>query len=139
MRKIDTIVVHCSFTPPSMDVGADVIRKWHIEERKWSDIGYHFVIKRNGEREKGREISKIGAHVAGHNSHSIGVCYVGGMNEDVADYAEDNRTAEQRLELLVLLGELKDKFPNAKIVGHRDLDNHKTCPAFDAKTEYSII
>ena len=81
MRDINQIIVHCSATPPSMIVGADDIRKWH-KARGWSDIGYHYVIKRNGVTEKGRDITRVGAHAKGHNEDSLGVVLIGGIDED---------------------------------------------------------
>lgn len=139
MRKIDLIVVHCSATYPDMNIGAVEIDKWH-KERGWSGIGYHYVVKRDGTIEEGRPVEKIGAHAHGFNSHSIGVCWVGGLDEDVADSASDNRTEEQRMSMLNLLGGLKSLYPDAEIVGHRDLPRvTKSCPCFDAKEEYSIL
>mgnify|MGYP001441377098 CR=1 FL=1 len=88
--KTDYIVVHCSATKPSMDIGSEKIRDWHVNERGWRDIGYHKVIRRNGEIEDGRDIRDSGAHAAGYNSKSVGVCMVGGMAED--NSAENNFT-----------------------------------------------
>ena len=72
----DYIVIHCSATKPSMDVDAETIRNWHVNERGWRDIGYHKVIKRNGDVEDGRDVRDSGAHAAGYNSKSVGVCMV---------------------------------------------------------------
>jgi N-acetylmuramoyl-L-alanine amidase len=88
MRLIDTIIGHCSFTPPKMDIGAAEIRGWHVDENGWLDIGYAYVIRRNGIIELGRDLDndgdvdeEIGAHARGFNAHSIGICVVGGMDE----------------------------------------------------------
>ena len=78
----DYIVIHCSATKPSMDIGAEIIKDWHVNERGWRDIGYHKVIKRNGDVEDGRDIRDSGAHAAGYNSKSVGLCMGGGMAED---------------------------------------------------------
>ena len=80
--KTEYIVIHCADTYETMDIGAEDIRKWHVEERGWSDIGYHKVIRRDGTVETGRDIDVSGAHAAGFNSVSIGVCLVGGRGED---------------------------------------------------------
>ena len=80
MRHIEDIVVHSSATKPSMDIGVDEIRQWHLA-RKFRDVGYHYIIRRCGEIELGRNISETGAHVRGHNKHSIGICMVGGLDE----------------------------------------------------------
>jgi len=81
-RPINLIVVHASYTPPSMDIGAETIRDWHVNDNGWDDIGYHYVITRAGEVEVGRPLEMAGAHVRGHNDDSIGVCLIGGMAED---------------------------------------------------------
>lgn len=78
MREINLIVVHCTYSRPSMDIGVEEIRKWHVEGNSWTDIGYHYVIRRDGTIEDGRPIERPGAHVKGHNSNSIGIAWVGG-------------------------------------------------------------
>ena len=95
------IVIHCSATKPSMDVDAETIRNWHVNERGWRDIGYHKVIKRNGDVEDGRDVRDSGAHAAGYNSKSVGVCMVGGMAED--NSAENNFTPHQWVALIIEL------------------------------------
>lgn len=136
MRSIDKIIVHCTATPEGRDVSVDTIRKWHVEDNGWSDIGYHWVIALNGSIEKGRPESKSGAHAKGHNANSIGVVYVGGC--DAAMNPKDTRTDKQKESLRCLLEDLKGRYPNAQIIGHRDVSS-KACPSFDAKTEYSDI
>lgn len=134
MREIKQIVVHCADTYASMDIGAEEIRKWHVEDNGWSDIGYHYVIRRNGAIEHGRPLEKSGAHVRGHNKHSIGICLVGGK-------PDFNFTLPQILSLKSLLNELTGAYLNAVVCGHRDLDDSKTCPNFDVNqlyTEYSL-
>lgn len=131
-RPINLIVIHCAATRPSMDVGADTIKEWHLQ-RGFNDIGYHFVIRRDGKTEKGRPLDKIGAHVKGHNTHSIGICLVGGVSEEDYTKAENNFTQAQWHELKRLLKMLRQNWPDAKIVGHRDLDPHKACPSFSVK------
>jgi N-acetyl-anhydromuramyl-L-alanine amidase AmpD len=125
----DYIVVHCAATKATMDVGVREIRQWHVQERGWLDIGYHFVIRRNGTVEDGRPHNVIGAHVEGYNSRSLGICLVGGINSKGAP--EDNFTPEQMNSLSLLLRAQKRTYPAAKIVGHRDLDSGKACPSFD--------
>ena len=135
-RRIDKIIVHCSATPEGKDYSIDTIRKWHLQ-RGFSDIGYHYIIYRDGSIHTGRDESVIGAHCKGHNSNSIGVCYIGGVAAD-GKTPKDTRTNEQRQSLLKLLKELKVKYPKASIHGHRDFAN-KACPSFDATKEYSSI
>lgn len=136
-RKVDKIVVHCSDTYKNMDIGADVIRKWHVEERGWKDIGYHFVIRRDGEIELGRDLDKdgdvfeeIGAHVSGMNKHSIGVCLVGGKSDN--GQAENNFTDKQFKSLELLLRMIRVDYKDATVHGHNEF-SHKQCPAFDVQ------
>lgn len=127
------LVVHCSATRPSMDIGAADIRKWH-KAKGWEDIGYHYVIRRDGRVERGRREDAVGAHVAGYNSASIGVCLVGGVSEKNFTVAENNFTREQFAALEKLLVSLAKKYPKALVRGHRDFPKvAKACPSFDAK------
>lgn len=135
-RKITEIIVHCSATPEGRAVSAAEIDKWH-RERGFSKIGYHYLIGLDGSVEQGRKEDIIGAHCTGHNSQSIGVCYVGGLAKN-GKTAKDTRTAAQKQSLLQLLKELKQSYPGATIHGHREFAA-KDCPCFDAKSEYSNI
>ena len=139
-RTITELIVHCSATPEGVDYTVDDIRKWH-RQQGWSDIGYHYVVYRNGLIVDGRDVDLIGAHClkGGHNTHSIGICYVGGVDKDDVKKAKDTRTHEQRAALKAILIDLKRLYPNAKIYGHRDFDKGKDCPSFDARTEYSEL
>lgn len=132
MRDIKQIVIHCSATTPSMDIGAHEIKRWHTEERGWTDIGYHLVCRRDGTIERGRPFKRPGAHVKGYNHSSIGICWVGGVSE--SGKAEDNRTADQSLALYQEITRLKEQFPGAEVLGHRDFPGvTKACPCFDVK------
>jgi N-acetylmuramoyl-L-alanine amidase len=134
MREVDTIIVHCSATPPAMDIGAKQIDKWH-KDRGWRGVGYHFVIKRDGTIEKGRDVRDIGAHARGFNTSSIGVCYIGGTDKD--GHPEDNRTLAQKTSMRYLIDILLMTFPSSKVLGHRDLPNvAKACPSFDVEKWY---
>lgn len=135
-RTINEIIVHCTATPEGKDYTVNEIRKWHLK-RGFSDIGYHFVIYRDGSIHAGRSIDKIGAHCTGHNTHSIGVCYVGGLAKD-GKTPKDTRTPEQKAGLKLLLRNLKMNYKNATIHGHRDYAN-KACPCFNATREYAYI
>lgn len=135
MRQITEIIIHCADTPAGRDDRADDIRRWHKTERGWSDIGYHYVIDIDGTIEAGRDIEKAGAHCAGHNANSIGICYVGGK---LFNKPADTRTDAQKASLLLLLKYLRQRYPKAKIYGHRDFAQ-KACPCFDAKTEYKDL
>ena len=130
-RRIDLVVVHGAATPPSMDIGADTIGRWHVDERSWRSIGYHYVIRRSGELELGRPLEQPGAHVRGHNQNSIGICLVGGQNEN--NNPDCNYTMNQYRVLEQLLFDLQGRYPDAAIKGHRDLDTGKACPCFDVE------
>ena len=135
MRKITKIIVHCADIPEGRDDKAADIRRWH-KARGFNDIGYHYVIDLDGTIEPGRDVSVAGAHCTGHNADSIGVCYIGGADTDMKP--KDTRTEEQKTALRLLLKYLVQKHPGAKIYGHRDFSN-KSCPSFDAKTEYEEL
>lgn len=135
MRKITKIIVHCADTPEGRDDKAADIRRWH-KARGFNDIGYHYIVDLDGTIEPGRDLEKAGAHTTGHNADSIGVCYIGGADTDMKP--KDTRTEEQKTALRLLLKYLVQKYPGAKIYGHRDFAN-KSCPSFDAKTEYKEL
>lgn len=143
--SLDYIVVHCSATPPGMDIGADEIRQWHLK-RGWLDIGYHFVIRRDGTIEQGRPRDVQGAGARGYNHNSIHICLVGGVRRGrhkgnnsvgfvVKDVPENNFTPEQFASLRKLIfEELVPYAPKAVVLGHRDLPGvKKACPCFDVR------
>lgn len=132
-KKTDFIAIHCSATTDNQDFSAADIDKWH-RKKGWACIGYHYVIKRDGTIEQGRKESQVGAHVANWNEVSLGICMVGGVDADNINRAENNFTPEQFESLKLLLEDLRKKYPNAKIQGHRDFPNvAKACPSFDVK------
>ena len=132
-ERTDYIAIHCSATGPKADIGAKDIDKWH-RAKGWACIGYHYVIRRNGTVEEGRDEKVIGAHVENWNSVSVGVCMVGGVDADDITKAENNFTKEQFASLKQLLVDLKTRYPKAKIQGHRDFpDVKKACPSFEVK------
>lgn len=132
MRRIDEIIIHCSATPEGRDVSANTIRKWH-KAKGWSDIGYHYVIRLDGEVEQGRPVERAGAHCSGRNRNSIGVCYIGGVTKD-GKTPKDTRTEAQKASLKELVGKLQTLYhiSSSSIHGH----NHyaaKTCPCFSVE------
>lgn len=135
-RRITEIIVHCTATPEGRECSVKEIRQWHLA-RGFSDIGYHYVIHLDGSLENGRDVDLSGAHCTGHNTNSIGVCYVGGCGKD-GKTPKDTRTEEQKVVLLSLLFDLKKMYPGAKIYGHRDFAN-KACPSFDARKEFQKL
>lgn len=130
MRAIKKIIIHTSATRAVQDIGAKEIDQWH-KAQGWQAIGYHWVVRRNGKREKGRSEDKIGSHAKGHNHDSIGICWVGGVSSDRLA-PEDNRTQAQRDELKKLVLEVRGRYPGAKVLGHNELPGvNKDCPCID--------
>jgi len=132
MRTISKIIIHCSATPEGRDFSVADIDRWH-KARGFRKIGYHYVIYRDGTIHQGRKESEIGAHTLGQNAHSIGVCYIGGLDSE--GKAKDTRTLEQKSALVNLIKRLHLRYPQASVHGHREFAR-KACPCFDAATEY---
>jgi len=120
-----------------MDIGADIIRDWHVKGNRWADIGYHAVIRRNGELESGRPMSRAGAHVAGHNADSIGICLVGGVAADRRT-PENNFTPEQMATLERVVKDLLRRYPGATVHGHNEFAA-KACPSFDVQAWWASV
>lgn len=136
-RKITRIILHCTATPEGGDMTVEEIRRIHVQEKKWKDIGYHYVIYRDGSVHEGRDVDKAGSHTKGYNSNSIGVVYVGGMTADNR-HPKDTRTKEQRAALKALVKELKRLYPLASIHGHNEFAA-KACPSFNVKKEFMLF
>ena len=137
IRVVNKIIVHCSDTYKRMDIDAATIRNWHVLERGWSDIGYHFVIKHDGTIETGRDLDQdgdifeeIGAHTYGYNKNSIGVCLVGGKADN--GEPENNFTKDQFESLEAIINVIKYDYPDTTVHGHREFAN-KACPSFDVQ------
>ncbi len=166
-RRVNALVVHCSANAEGQDIGAAEIRRCHVKENGWADIGYHFVVRIDGTIEEGRDLNRAGAHVTGHNARTIGICYVGGLEatrnskgaivpkKDARGRSieKDTRTPEQKESLRWLLETLAAELPTVRaILGHRDFSPDKNgngvidpwerikgCPCFDAIPEYEDI
>lgn len=154
-ETIDAIVIHCSATRAGQDVRAADIDKWH-KERGFTCIGYNFVIDLDGTVEVGRPLNRDGAHcnTAGlsgvaYNKHSIGICYVGGLDGD--GNPADTRTPEQKQALADLVYCLINEYPIVEVIGHRDASPDKNkdgkitpnewlkqCPCFDVRAEFPM-
>lgn len=143
MRKIDSIIIHCSATKVGQDFTAADIDRWH-RERGFNGIGYHYVVCLDGRLERGRDISLAGAHCKGWNEHSIGICYIGGL--DVNGHPADTRTKAQKRVLYQLIMDLQKEYGILQVFGHRDTSPDlngdgvieaneyvKVCPCFDVK------
>ena len=125
-REITEIIIHCSATKEGLDIKAHNIDMWH-RRRGFRKIGYHYVIDLDGTVEKGRPLWEIGAHCKDHNAQSVGICYIGGL--DRKGFPKDTRTKEQKVALRELVRELKLRFPQATIHGHKEFAR-KACPCF---------
>ena len=142
-RKIEEIIVHCTATPEGMEAHVKDVTAWH-KQQGWATIGYHYLITLDGDTEPGRDIDTAGAHCLNHNARTIGVCYVGGLENKpgvptAKQKAKDTRTEQQKAELLSLLMDLKRLHPQAKIIGHRHYEKNKDCPSFDADNAYEKL
>lgn len=154
-EEIDAIVIHCSATKEGQNIKAADIDRWH-REQGWAMIGYNYVIDLDGTVETGRPLTMTGAHLKekgfsgrSYNQHSIGICYVGGL--DKKGRAKDTRTKKQKKAMHALVNELVMKYPIVEIIGHRDASPDtngdgkitpnewiKSCPCFDVKSEFPI-
>lgn len=137
-REVRLLVVHCSATRCDRDFPVEALRRSHLQ-RGFAGIGYHFYVTRDGEVHVCRPVHQIGAHAAGWNDKSIGICYEGGLDEN--GVPADTRTHAQRCSLFDLLRQLKTDYPEARILGHYQLSPYirKACPCFDARREYGTI
>lgn len=155
MNKIDSIVIHCSATNEGVEYKAADIERWH-KQRGFKQIGYNYVIDLDGTVEIGRPLTMDGAHcnTAGlsgksYNTHSIGICYIGGLDKD--GKAKDTRTDKQKESLRTLVYRLIEKYPIIDVLGHRDaspdlngngkIDKSewiKMCPCFDVRAEFPM-
>lgn len=133
MRTVTLIIVHCSANKAGSALRLADINRYH-RSLGWKGCGYHYVIPTDGTIETGRNEIEAGAHCKNHNRHSIGVCYIGGLS--AGGKPADTRMDAQRIALRNLLEQLHRRYPDALIVGHRDLDSQKACPCFDVVNEY---
>ena len=136
MRQINYLAVHCTATSQTTSISA--IQSYWQKQLGWKMPGYHFIVKPDGEIVQLLSIEEVSNGVKGFNSQSINISYVGGV--DQSNNPADNRTPAQKIALLKKLKELKLKFPQAKIQGHRDFPNvSKACPSFDVLKEYKDV
>lgn len=144
MRKIDLIVIHCTATREDERLSEELLDEYH-RILGYDGCGYHYYIRRDGNVVSMRPVERIGAHARGHNAHSIGIAYEGGLNS--AGEPADTRTIWQRNSLHLLVDSLLREYPGSSVVGHRDLSPDldgdgeispaewvKSCPCFDVRT-----
>lgn len=127
-RSISKIILHCTATPEGRDFSVEQVRQWHLA-RGFSDIGYHYLVGRDGTIYPGCPESVVGAHCKGQNTCSIGVSYVGGEEPDGSHRPKDTRTPAQKKALRELVASLQKKYPGATVHCHYEFAN-KACPSF---------
>lgn len=127
MLPIKFLTIHCAATPEGRDVKPETIEQWDIA--KFGQKSYHWIVRLDGTAHKSLADDRNGAHVGGHNTGNIGICYVGGC--DKAMNPKDTRTEAQKKALLTLVRTYKARYPGIVIRGHRDwLGVKKACPSF---------
>lgn len=139
MRHLTEIIIHCSATRDDWMQGQSTaakvaeIKRWHMDDNGWSDIGYHWIIDRDGTVAAGRTMERDGAHVKGHNKGTVGVCLLGGFGSSENDSPYDHYTAEQMASLRKLIGKLQFEYQSiTKVTGHNQYAA-KACPGFQVK------
>jgi len=140
MRELNAIILHCSATQEGREISIETIRSWHAgpppEGRGWSDIGYHYVIHLNGMTEIGRPIAIQGAHTAGANADSIGICYIGGV--DTSNNPKDTMTVQQEIAFVELVKSLRLIFGELSVHGHNEFST-KACPSFLVEEKFGFL
>lgn len=147
MNKPDAIIIHCSATKEGADFRAADIDRMH-RQKGFKGIGYHYVINLNGKIEAGKCLTADGAHCTGYNNHSIGICYIGGLDRN--GRAKDTRTPAQKRAMAELVNGLCREFPVEEVLGHRDTSPDlngngvveafewiKMCPCFEVREEFT--
>jgi N-acetylmuramoyl-L-alanine amidase len=136
MRPITEIIIHCTATEFNWWAGRSTaakvaeVKRWHVQERKWRDIGYHFLIDRDGTVATGRPLDQVGAHVAGHNAGTIGIALFGGHRSNEKDKFRQHYTPEQDKALRALIADLRSRLPAImRVTGHNQYAA-KACPGF---------
>lgn len=141
-KPVNTIFIHCSATRPSWFEGRSLalkvkeIRRWHVEERKWTDIGYHWIVDRDGSVANGRPEGVAGSHAQGHNTGSIGICLIGGHGSSENDQFSEHFTPQQDAALRGLIEDIKQRTTITKIRGHNEVAA-KACPGFNVSRWYA--
>lgn len=136
MRPLNEIIIHCSATRPdwmaknTLDEKVAEIRRWHVRDRGWRDIGYHYVIDRTGAVALGRPLSQVGAHVQGRNAGTIGICLLGGHGSAETDTFAKHYTVAQEKALRALIADLQGRYPSIRAVTGHNQFAAKACPGF---------
>ena len=138
-NPVTELILHCADTRPEWMAGNPLvekvaeIRRWHVQQRGWRDIGYHWVIDRDGTVAPGRRETEIGAHVESHNRGTLGICLLGGYGASADDLFEKNFTQAQATAVNRLIAEIKGRTMIRKVSGHNDYAK-KACPGFEIRS-----
>lgn len=138
MRTLNEIIIHCAATKRDWLDGSPLndkiaeIRRWHVQGNGWDDIGYHYVIDRDGTVGEGRPIAKSGAHTKGRNANSVGICLIGGHGSDANDNFYDHYTPKQEEALRGLIAKLQAQYPSITTISGHNQYAAKACPGFNA-------
>ena len=136
MRDLKRIIIHCTATPEGKHFDVATIRRWHVKDRGWKDIGYHYVIYLDGSVHEGRPVEQVGAHTSGHNADSIGIVYVGGC--DAKMKAKDTLNEAQETAMVNLIKALREQYGELSLHGHNEYAA-KACPSFKVKDKFSWL
>lgn len=129
------IILHCSAARPEWMGNAPLstqlaeIRRWHMQDRGWSNIGYHLLIDFEGQRAAGRPETDVGAHLLDHNRGTIGICLIGGFGPDADNQFGDHFTAAQARALRALIADNRSRKQIAKVTG-RNINAATACSGF---------
>ena len=143
MRELNEIIIHCTATRPdwwasrSTKAKVNEIRRWHVEDRGWSDIGYHYLIDRDGTVMEGRPLEKTGAHTKGRNKGSVGISLFGGFGGAADDQFLDNFTEDQERALSDLISQLRRDYPSITTVSGHSQYAAKACPCWSVPAWYN--
>lgn len=136
MRELKRIIIHCTATPEGKHFDVATIRRWHVKDRGWKDIGYHYVIYLDGSVHEGRPVEQTGAHTSGHNADSIGIVYVGGCDSKMK--AKDTLNEAQKTAMVNLIKALREQHGELSLHGHNEYAA-KACPSFKVKDKFSWL
>lgn len=136
MRVLKRIILHCTATPEGKHFDVDTIRRWHVKDRGWRDIGYHYVIYLDGSVHEGRPLEQVGAHTSGHNKDSIGIVYIGGC--DAKMKAKDTLNEAQEVAMVNLIKALREEHGELSLHGHNEFAA-KACPSFDVQKKFDWL
>ena len=136
MRELKRIIIHCTATPEGKHFDVATIRRWHVKDRGWKDIGYHYVIYLDGSVHEGRPVEQAGAHTSGHNADSIGIVYVGGC--DAKMKAKDTLNEAQETAMVNLIKALREQHGELSLHGHNEFAA-KACPSFKVKDKFGWL